>query len=75
MEDLVLLENNIYYQGPMQERYKPKQKLEGLGDVIAMFTYYTKLDLLANWFATKILGKKDCGCSRRKNKLNTWWKF
>ncbi len=40
------------------ERFKPGQKLEGLGDVIACFTYYTKLDLLTNWFFTKIL-KRD----------------
>ena len=59
----------------MQERYQPGQQLEGLGDVISMFTYYTKLDLLATWFAVKVLGKKDCGCTRRKKKLNKWWNF
>ena len=56
------------------ERYKPHQKLEGLGDLIAMFTYYTKLDLLTNWFFTKVL-KKDCGCTRRKKVLNEKIKF
>ena len=56
------------------ERYKPNQKLEGLGDLIAMFTYYTKLDLLTNWFFTKVL-KKDCGCTRRKKVLNEKIKF
>jgi hypothetical protein len=58
----------------MQERYKPGQKLEGLGDLIAMITYYTKLDLLVSWFSTKIL-KKDCGCTRRKKTLNKKFKF
>ena len=56
------------------ERYKPNQKLEGLGDLIAMFTYYTKLDILTNWFFTKVL-KKDCGCTRRKKVLNEKIKF
>jgi hypothetical protein len=59
----------------MQERYKPGQKLQGLGDVIALIIYYTKLDLLVSWFAIKVLGKKSCGCERRKKKLNKWWKF
>ena len=57
------------------ERYKPGQKLEGLGDLIAMITFYTKLDLLTNWFFTKILKRDDCGCSRRKKKLNKFWNF
>lgn len=57
------------------ERFKPNQKLEGLGDIVAMITYYTKLDLLVNWFFTKILGREDCGCSRRKKKLNKFWNF
>lgn len=57
------------------ERFKPGQKLEGLGDVIAMITYYTKLDLLVNWFFTKILKREDCGCSRRKKVLNKKFKF
>ena len=56
------------------ERFKPGQRLEGLGDVVAMITYYTKLDLLVNWFFTKILGK-DCGCTRRKKTLNKRFKF
>jgi hypothetical protein len=56
------------------ERYKPDQKLEGLGDFIAMITFYTKLDLLTNWFFTKIL-KRDCGCTRRKKNLNKKFKF
>lgn len=57
------------------ERYKPGQKLEGLGDLIALITYYTKLDLLTNWFVTKILKRKDCGCTRRKKTLNKKFKF
>ena len=45
-----------------------------LGDFIAIITFYTKLDLLTNWFFTKVL-KKDCGCSRRKKSLNKKFKF
>jgi hypothetical protein len=57
------------------ERYKPGQKLKGLGDLIALITYYSKLDLLTNWFFIKILKFKDCGCTRRKKKLNEKFKF
>ena len=39
------------------ERYQPGQKLEGLGDLVALITYYTKLDLLTTWFFTKILNE------------------
>jgi len=56
------------------ERYKPGQKLEGLGDLIALITYYTKLDVLTDWFFRVIL-KKDCGCTRRKKTLNKKYKF
>jgi hypothetical protein len=28
------------------------------------------LDRFAMWFATKILKKEDCGCERRREKLN-----
>ena len=57
------------------ERYQPGSKLEGLGDVVAMFTYYTKLDLLVSWFFTKVLKRDDCGCTRRKKTLNNKFKF
>ena len=56
------------------ERYQPGQKLEGLGDLVALITYYTKLDLLTTWLFTKIL-KRDCGCTRRKKTLNKKFKF
>ena len=57
------------------ERYKPIFPLTGLGDLIALITYYTCLDVLAHWFAVKILKKDDCGCNRRKKSLNKWWNF
>jgi len=57
------------------QRNKPKFPLTGLGDLIALITYYTYLDVLAHWFAVKILKKEDCGCTRRKKTLNKKFKF
>lgn len=45
------------------------KKSRGLGDTIEKFTHFFKLDLLAKCIA-KLLGKKDCGCVRRRDKLN-----
>ena len=42
----------------------------GLGDTIAKITKFLYLDRLAHWFATTVLKKEDCGCERRKEKLN-----
>jgi len=42
---------------------------KGLGDTIAAFTAATKLDKVAKGVA-KSLGKEDCGCTRRQDKLN-----
>ena len=44
-------------------------KSKGLGDTIAKLTHVTKLDKVAKGVA-KSLGKEDCGCSRRQDKLN-----
>ena len=44
-------------------------KSKGLGDDIAKLTAVTKLNILAESIAKK-LGKKDCGCSKRQEKLN-----
>jgi hypothetical protein len=45
------------------------QKSKGLGDTIAKFTKLTKLDILAKKIAN-LFGQEDCGCERRKDKLN-----
>jgi hypothetical protein len=42
---------------------------KGLGDTIAKFTEATGLDKLAEK-AAQAVGKKDCGCKRRQEKLN-----
>ena len=44
-------------------------KSKGLGDSIAKVTKATGLNSLAQMGAN-LLGKKDCGCHKRKEKLN-----
>jgi len=44
-------------------------KSRGLGDSIEKFTKITGIHTLAQAGA-RILGKKDCGCGKRKNDLN-----
>lgn len=41
----------------------------GLGDTIAKITHATGLDVVAEKVANA-LGKEDCGCKRRQEKLN-----
>ena len=50
----------------MQKKIK---KAKGLGDTIAKITHATGLDVLADRIA-KLFGKEDCGCDRRRKKLN-----
>jgi hypothetical protein len=45
-------------------------KSKGLGDDIAKITSATKLDKLAEKINEIITGNKDCGCSKRQDKLN-----
>ncbi len=44
-------------------------KSEGLGDTVAKFTHFTKIDKIAEEVAKKA-GKKDCGCKKRQQLLN-----
>jgi len=44
-------------------------KSRGLGDSIEIFTQMTGIKSLAQMGA-KAVGKKDCGCNKRKEKLN-----
>ncbi len=50
----------------MQKKIK---KTEGLGDTIAKITNLFGIDILADRIA-KLFGKEDCGCDRRRRKLN-----
>jgi len=44
-------------------------KSKGLGDSIEKFTKFTGIKSLAQMTA-KAVGKKDCGCNKRKKYLN-----
>jgi hypothetical protein len=48
---------------------KKTNKSIGLGDTIEKFTHATGLDKAAKAIA-KLVGEEDCGCERRKDKLN-----
>ena len=48
---------------------KKINKIEGLGDIIAIITHFFKIDILAEKIA-KFRGKEDCGCERRRKTLN-----
>jgi len=50
----------------MQKKIK---KAKGLGDTIAKITNVFGIDILADKIA-KLFGKEDCGCDRRRKKLN-----
>lgn len=43
---------------------------KGLGDWIEGRTHTFKLDRVAHWFATRILGRTGCLCPSRRNQLN-----
>ena len=47
----------------------PNRKPRGLGDTIENFTTITGIKTLAQ-LTTGLVGKKDCGCDKRKETLN-----
>ena len=49
--------------------FDPKKKSKGLGDTVAKITNFLYIDVLADKIA-KLFGYKDCGCDRRRKKLN-----
>jgi len=51
------------------EGFDPKKKSKGLGDTVAKITKFLYIDILADKIA-KLFGYKDCGCDRRRKKLN-----
>ena len=51
------------------KRFDPKKKSKGLGDTVAKITNFLYIDILADKIA-KLFGYKDCGCDRRRKKLN-----
>ncbi len=48
---------------------KINNKSQGLGDTVAKITHFFKIDILADRIA-RLFGKEDCGCDRRRKKLN-----
>lgn len=52
-----------------QKQQTENQESKGLGDTIAKITNAVGLDKVAESVA-KAVGKEDCGCNKRKNKLN-----
>lgn len=53
---------------------KKKQKNEGLGDTIADITELLLIDKLVK-NVNKALNIEDCGCERRKEKLNKMFPY
>lgn len=55
----------------MSEESKINQNEEsrGLGDTISKVTHAVGLDKVAETLATAV-GKEDCGCNKRREKLN-----
>jgi len=51
-----------------------KPKNEGLGDTIADLTALLKLDKLVKQ-VTQAMGVDDCGCERRREKLNEMFPY
>lgn len=49
-------------------------KSKGLGDTVAKITSATKLDKLAEKIA-EVAGKEDCGCNKRREKLNRMFPY
>ena len=51
------------------ENFDPKKESQGLGDLIAKITHRLGVAKIAEDIA-HLAGKKDCGCNRRREKLN-----
>ena len=52
-----------------QTQLNENQESKGLGDTIAKVTHAVGLDKVAETVA-KAVGKEDCGCNKRRQKLN-----
>ncbi len=52
-----------------QTKLNENQESKGLGDTIAKITNAVGLDKVAETVA-HAMGKEDCGCNKRKKKLN-----
>ena len=57
-----------------QTQLNENQESKGLGDTIAKITNAVGLDKVAENIA-KAVGKEDCGCNKRKQKLNDMFPY
>lgn len=57
-----------------QTKLNESQESKGLGDTIAKITNAVGLDKVAESIA-KTMGKEDCGCNKRKQKLNDMFPY
>ncbi len=57
-----------------QNQLNENQESKGLGDTIAKMTNAVGLDKVAEAVA-KAVGKEDCGCNKRKQKLNDMFPY
>ncbi len=57
-----------------QTQLNESQESKGLGDTIAKVTHAVGLDKVAEAVA-KAVGKEDCGCNKRKQKLNDMFPY
>ena len=51
-----------------------KKKSKGLGDSVEKFTKATGIKNLVK-YTNKVIGKKDCGCNKRKEFLNNLFSY
>jgi hypothetical protein len=51
-----------------------EEKPVGLGDSVEKFTKATGIKSLVN-YTNKVIGKKDCGCNKRKEFLNNLFPY
>ncbi len=57
-----------------QTQLNENQESKGLGDTIAKITNAVGLDKVAENVA-KAVGKEDCGCNKRRQKLNDMFPY
>ena len=58
----------------MKQKNQPKKESEGLGDTFAYITELLEIDKLVK-SVTKAIGIEDCGCERRREKLNEMFPY
>ena len=57
-----------------QTQLNENKESKGLGDTIAKVTHAVGLDKVAESVA-KAVGKEDCGCNKRRQKLNDMFPY